>query len=145
MNFWDSSALVPLVIQEDTSRECRKLFASRQPAAAWVLSHTEVLSALRRHVRMGSLTEAGYEQARDGLNRIAARWIEIDAVHEVRSEADRLLSSHPLKAADALQLGAALVAARVGGENSLGFICLDTDLCTAAAKEGFHVVQPASP
>ncbi|MFN0061382.1 MAG: hypothetical protein ACKVPX_02530 [Myxococcaceae bacterium] len=62
----------------------------------------------------------------------------IQAVPEVLRLADRLLMTHPLQAADALQLGAALFAAeRVKGMRS--FLTFDDRLNLAAAKEGLDV------
>ncbi|MFZ1888102.1 MAG: hypothetical protein WAU33_08715 [Candidatus Binataceae bacterium] len=51
------------------------------------------------------------------------------------------MRSHPLRAADALQLGAAIVAAEEE-PMSLEFVTLDRKLADAAAKEGFRVLGP---
>lgn len=58
---------------------------------------------------------------------------------EVRNQAIRLLGLHPLRAADALQLAAALVWAdrRPRGHP---FVCLDAGLREAAHAEGFSVL-----
>jgi predicted nucleic acid-binding protein len=57
----------------------------------------------------------------------------------VRVLAERLMSAHPLKAADALQLAAAFrwAAEQPGGYE---FVSLDGTLRTAAAVEGFTVL-----
>ena len=57
----------------------------------------------------------------------------------VRAKALRLLSVHPLRAADALHLAAALLWARdaPGGKE---LVCLDERLRDAALLEGFRVV-----
>jgi predicted nucleic acid-binding protein len=49
------------------------------------------------------------------------RWSEVTAVDLVRRRAERIVETHPLRAADALQIGAAVV---------------------AAEREGFHVIGP---
>jgi len=61
---------------------------------------------------------------------------------DVRARAQRLLAVHRLRAADSLQLAAALVWCRerpIG----VGFVCLDDRLCGAAVREGFTMEPPA--
>ena len=57
----------------------------------------------------------------------------------VRESARRFLRVHHLRAADALQLGAAFVAAE-GVPSSLALVTLDSRLAEAALREGFEVV-----
>jgi predicted nucleic acid-binding protein len=61
---------------------------------------------------------------------------------ELCASAMRLLAAHPLRAADALQLAAAMLWARdkPGGRD---FVCLDERLRTAAILEGFAVLPEA--
>jgi len=61
----------------------------------------------------------------------------IDAVKRL---AERLLETHPLRAADALQIGAALVAAESEPE-TLEFVTLDRRQAEAAEREGFRVMH----
>lgn len=62
-------------------------------------------------------------------------------IPEVRDRALALLSKHDLRAADALQLSAAVtVASRQG---AMDFVCLDERLCDAARSEGFRTLPPA--
>jgi len=69
-------------------------------------------------------------------------WIEIAMIETVREESERVIAAHPLRAADALQLGAASVAAG-GIPATPQFVTLDQRLATAAEREGFPVVGPA--
>lgn len=142
MKFWDSSALVPLVVEERTSRACRALVRADANVVVWALARTEILSALCRLVRQGALTSDGFDRARARLDRIAARWIVVDALAEVQAHAERMLLTHPLRAADALQLGAALVASD-GQPRRCPFVSFDRDLRDAATAEGFEVVAVA--
>ena len=57
----------------------------------------------------------------------------------LRERAGRLLASHPLRAADALQLAAALVWCDERPAEE-GFVCLDRRLRDSARREGFAVV-----
>jgi len=81
----------------------------------------------------------GVEQASHLLDRLAGYWSELTAGEEVRDQAVRMLGLHPLRAADALQLAAALVwADRRPLRRHL--TCLDDRLRDAARREGFIVL-----
>jgi predicted nucleic acid-binding protein len=66
-------------------------------------------------------------------------WIEIDDLRAVRRRAQRLLETHELRAADSLQLAAALVLVSDRPER-FPFLTLDERLAEAADREGFDVV-----
>ena len=70
---------------------------------------------------------------------LSESWYEIVPSDAVRRTAERLLRTHPLRAADALQLAAALVAADYNPA-SLEIVCLDEPLRLAARREGFTVL-----
>ena len=89
---------------------------------------------------MGHLDISGYGLGAVRLNDIRNRWTEIPPSPELREDAERLLRGHPLSAADALQLAAALCAAR-NAPQPLPFVCLDDRLRDAARSEGF-IVEP---
>jgi hypothetical protein len=57
----------------------------------------------------------------------------------VRRTAERLLRTHPLRAADSLQLAAALIASD-HDPRSLELVCMDERLKSAARREGFTVL-----
>lgn len=95
--------------------------------------------ALCRLQREGSLTG---EASREAGARIAELWETVHVVgltDALKVSAKRLLGVHPLPAADALQLAAALAAA---GDDpaGLGFVCLDQRLREAAVREGLLVL-----
>jgi uncharacterized protein len=70
-----------------------------------------------------------------------ASFSELDAASKVRDRAQRLVDVHPLRAGDAMQLGAAILGAR-GAPERLPFVTLDRRLSEAAAKEGFPILPP---
>jgi predicted nucleic acid-binding protein len=78
-------------------------------------------------------------QARQVVTSLAAEWTEIQPSQEVRKYAERALLLHPLRAADALQLAAALVWTNGHGTGH-DFVCLDQRLRDAAHREGFQVL-----
>jgi len=51
VRFWDSSALVALVVEEAQSERARELLRVDPTVAVWVLTRTEIVSALRRKQR----------------------------------------------------------------------------------------------
>ena len=139
MRYWDSSALVPLVVQEAETDQREQLQRQDRHIVTWWGSWVECASALNRLQRDGDLDDAGLNQALAKLNRAAAGWVRIRPSDRVRQRALRLLRVHPLRAADALQLAAALVACGDAPE-TLAMVCSDRRLSEAAAKEGFEVL-----
>jgi uncharacterized protein len=72
------------------------------------------------------------------LDAISSTWHEVEPVEVVRRVARRLLQMHQVRAADALQLGAAIAAAE-GDPATLPFVSLDGQLNAAAEREGFAI------
>lgn len=140
MRFWDASALVPLVIGETTSEALEALASKDSALLVWWASEVECASAIARLSREGALDEAGANKAFGRLRELADVWHEVDANDAVREAAVRFLRVHALRAADALQLAAAFVAAK-GRPSSLEIVTLDDRLSSAARKEGFAVVE----
>ncbi|MGH9222090.1 MAG: hypothetical protein ACRD1W_22465, partial [Vicinamibacterales bacterium] len=68
--------------------------------------------------------------------------IEIEPRDEIRELARRLLRVHPLRTADAMQLGAAHLAAE-RRPATLELVTLDDRLRAAAVKEGFILTEVA--
>lgn len=139
MRYWDSSALVALQIHQAASREVRDLYARDSQVLAWVLSDVEVRSALCRLEREGAM---GRDQFHETVDRFESFWEGVhlvSLVDAVRKRAKRLLGIHPLRAADSLQLGAALTAI-YDDPHRREFVCLDARLGDAARREGFSVV-----
>jgi hypothetical protein len=100
-----------------------------------------VFSAISRKRREGALNQVVVRESRHRLNLLTADWMEIKDVEAVKIRAHHLLEIHPLRAADALQLAAALVGAfdQPGG---FEFVTFDGALGAAATQEGFSVTGP---
>ena len=78
----------------------------------------------RRRTREGSLLSMQRREVLARFDAFAGNWDEVTDVLAVRSRANALLARHPLRAADAGQLGAALlVQEQLAGP--LTFVCLD--------------------
>ena len=139
--FWDSSALVPLLLSQPRSAELTALLRSDKTPAIWWGSPVECQSALHRRRRENALAPSALAAALIRLERLAQDVDVVAPTARVRDTAGRALAAHPLRAADALQLAAALVwsANETGYE---GLVCLDDRLRDAARREGFKVLPP---
>ena len=138
MRFWDSSAIAPLLVEEADSDLRESQLREDGDILVWYGTLVELESALNRRKREGFLKPKGGKAARLRLAQLETSWLEVQPTAVVRERALRLLRVHPLRAADAFQLGAALV---VTSEQPRGcaFYTNDTRLKEAAAAEGFDV------
>jgi len=139
VKFWDASAIIPLCVKESPSPRVRKIVEEDAAVVVWWTTPVECASAFARRRRDNILTRAQEDQARQTVLRLAAEWTEVQPSQQVREAAGRLLLLHPLRAADALQLGGALVWTDGRGTGH-EFVCLDDRLREAAQREGFQVL-----
>ena len=142
MKFWDSSAILPLLIQEPASERVERVLRRDPELVIWWATPVECSSALARRRRESGLQESGLRRAQNILDDLLKHAYEIEPMEDVRARAQRLLSVHRLRAADALQLASALVWCREL-PRGVGFVCLDDRLCGAAVREGFTMEPPA--
>jgi predicted nucleic acid-binding protein len=138
VKFWDSSALVPLLVEEETTVPLRDLYLSEPGTITWWSTPVECASSIARLEREDRLTPHEATEILDHLDALARHWHRIEPVDAVLETARRLLRVHPLRAADALQLAAAFLASE-GRPSTLEFVCLDDRLAIAAQREGFPV------
>lgn len=142
MRFWDTSALVPLLVREAATPWAESLLAEDgEVVAAWI-TEAEAASALARRRREGGLKDQDHALALKRLRRLKAAWHEVLPTERVRREALRLLQAHPLRTLDALQLASLLVAAE-GDPEALPLVTLDERLALAASLEGVFVLGPS--
>jgi hypothetical protein len=140
VRYWDTSALLPLVVREKGTDPARRWFAQDPHVVTWGLSRVEIVSALERRVREGRIDR---EQRRETLRRFARlfdAWHEVTDIVLVRGRAQSILARQALRAADACQIGAALVTAE-DDPSAIEFVSLDRRLGEAAEKEGFRVLS----
>lgn len=144
MRFWDASALVPLMVAEQTTELVRGWLAEDAIVVTWFWTRVELTSAVERRAREGWLSPAERRAVLDHLDELGRYWDEVVDVLAVRARALALLARHDLRAADAAQLGAALLTAE-DRPQSLTFVCLDGRLSAAADREGLRVLTPGGP
>ena len=138
MKFWDTSALLPLLVQETYTPEVNQLLKEDTDILTWWCTPVECVSAVARLERDNSLSSTDIESCLQRLYVLQNSWFEIQPNQLIRETAFRLLRTHSLRAADALQLAAAICAAE-NRPSTLEFVCLDNRLIAAARKEGFSV------
>lgn len=137
MKFWDTSTVVPLIVEEPMSGPMKALLRGDSEIAVWWATWVECVSAMSRKSRESG--DEAVERSREKLRMLAEGWVEIQPTPRLRSLAGRLLAVHPLRAADALQLAAALRWCQ-GEPEGREFVSLDERLREAAKKEGFSVL-----
>jgi predicted nucleic acid-binding protein len=145
VKFWDSSAIVPLVIEEKTSRQCRDLYRADRHVDVWEYTETEVLSGIVKQTRVQPpLTDDELDAALTRLDTHRREWevvkaVTDDIVSEIKRRARRHMLTHRLRSGDALQLAAATM--RFDPPMRRAFVVFDGQLADAAANEGFDVIR----
>jgi hypothetical protein len=133
--FWDASAIVPLCVGQAGSGFAREALRSKS-IAVWWGTPVETASAFARLVCAGELDQRDLRMTMTRLAALRGMWIEVQPSEGLRALAEGLIERHPLRAADALQLAAAVIwSGRRPRDRA--FVCLDGRLAEAAAKEGF--------
>ena len=140
--FWDSSALVPLLVAAPQSPVLTALLAADQEPVIWWATPVECQSALRRRHREAPWPAEQLAAATERLRLLVQHADTVSPTDDLRRRAGRLLAVHPLRAADALQLAAALIWCEEQPHGE-GFVTLDARLAEAAGAEGF-VIHPAA-
>ncbi|HEX6614756.1 MAG TPA: hypothetical protein VF046_00480 [Gemmatimonadales bacterium] len=125
-----------LVVREPSTGAMEAILADDPDIVTWWGSRVECASALARLERESQLTPAEAAAAGEALAEFRDSWRDVLPSDMVRETAERVVRTHPLRAADALQLAAALAASEFRPV-SLSFVCLDQRLAEAARREGF--------
>lgn len=110
MKFWDSSALVPLLVEEEDTVPLRDFYLGEPGTITWGGTPVECASAISRREREGVLSPEAATEALERLDALVRHWHRIEPVDAVLETSRRFLRVHPLRAADALQLAAAFLA-----------------------------------
>ena len=121
----------------------------RQRIYTALLAHTEVLSALQRKIREGTLAVAEAQRLARRVQHHCARRYRLVAITPARvTQANALVQAHPLRAYDSLHLACALAvrdALQPYGLPAPVFVTADDALLAAARAEGFAVDNPLQP
>ena len=151
MLYLDSSMVVKCYVREKGSETVLSRLGKKDRVFTSALSYFEVLAALGRKTRDGTLRKADFEKARD---RFLAHWkfslnvVELDA--RTMAGVEELVVQHPLRGADAVHLSAALwlremcrLALDFASDDSLlEFGVADRRLARVAHECGLSVFNP---
>ena len=137
--FWDSSAIVPLLVDEAKSESLTGQLREDPEPAIWWTTPVECQSAIQRRYRDGVIAATELPAINERLRHLLQHVDTVAPTDDLTRRAARLLAVHPLRAADALQLAAALLWSeeQPHGES---VVSLDARLRDAAAREGFLLV-----
>ena len=143
MRFWDTSAIVPLLVADAATSAVEATYRQDPAMTVWWATEVECVSAVTRLERDGALSEASVSASLVSLRALASAWTSVDPLDRLREVAIRVLQTHALRAADALQIAAAISAAE-DRPATLSLVTLDARLAQAATREGFIVVVPGA-
>ena len=133
--FWDASALVPLCVGQSTTPRVIALYKSYE-GVVWWATPVEIASALARLVRTKHLDSDDWTKARQLAAALADAWFVIQPSDALRTKATQLVDRHDLRAADALQVAAALEWCQDVPQGRV-FLTADQKLREAAVLTGF--------
>jgi predicted nucleic acid-binding protein len=138
MSFWDSSALVPLCTNEPRSISAGRLWKNLSQKFVWWETSVEISSALARLERENLISLHKRLSAEKRLEILEKVWTEIQPIPRIKELARTFPAQYKMKAADSLQLAAALVWCK---ENPKGkdFVSGDEHLIKVAKTIGFTI------
>jgi predicted nucleic acid-binding protein len=133
--FWDTSVLVTLCVDQAPTPQAL-LFESKYRIAVWWATHVEIASALAQLLRQHKITAVEYTHAKQQAEHLAIIWRAVAPSARIAFQARVLLEQYPLRAADALQLAAALEWCERQPKGKV-FLTFDNRLREAAGLAGF--------
>ena len=142
MRFWDSSAIVPSLLDEPMTGAMLDLQRQDPSILAAFITPLEVMSAVWRRLHNSQLSIEQRANAESLFADLSANWSEVAEPERIVELARSLLTLYPLRAGDTIQLASAIADVDEAEEHrsSLPFVTLDGDLASAAHDEGFPVL-----
>ncbi|MGF1668718.1 MAG: type II toxin-antitoxin system VapC family toxin [Acidimicrobiia bacterium] len=137
IGYFDTSALVPLIIDEESTGLCSRLWDESTRVVSVRLLYPEARAALARAQRMGRVTNGQLIAAVAELDSIITEIDHVELTADLASSAGQLAQDHGLRGYDAVHLAAALAVA----DDDLVLVTGDAELAAAAAAEGLSVAM----
>lgn len=132
--YFETSAIVKLVLEESGSDEAAVLWTRSTRLATSLLSYTEARAAIASARRGGRLSSGGALHARKSLDQRFLGMDYIDVTEATVRRAGDLADKHALRGFDAVHVASA---AEIGGGAIL--VTWDRDVALAAQREGLQV------
>lgn len=139
--YFDSSAFVKLVVEEDSSDLAAALWDGCDAAVSSRLAYPQVRAALAAAGGDHRLDTEARRQAEAAWEEYWAATRAVELTEGVAARAGRLAGEHALRGADAVHLASALVV----GSDELLFACWDQRLRSGAEATGLRLVPAAEP
>jgi hypothetical protein len=133
MKFWDTSAILPLLVEELSSDKIAKILVSDSLQVVWWGTSIECVSAISRLERSQQLALHEATLILKRLEELRSNWREVLPSAKLKQVAERNLRLHPLRAQDAQQLAGCMIA---NLDHKIEFVTLDQRLQEAALREG---------
>jgi predicted nucleic acid-binding protein len=133
--FWDASVLVTLCVDQTPTKQAL-WFEGKYRIAVWWATHVEIASALAQLLRQQKISAIEYAHSKRQADGLANLWSVIAPSNSIAMQARVLVESYSLRAADALQLAAALEWCEGRPQGNV-FLTFDKRLREAAGLAGF--------
>ncbi|ERG63319.1 hypothetical protein L332_02490 [Agrococcus pavilionensis RW1] len=134
---FDTSAIVPLLVEEPTSARCELAWRSAARVHVAAVTIAETAAALAQAMRMGRIDARGLDDALRGAERLWARCSISPLSAELARRAAVLAVEHGLRGFDAVHCATGLVMRDVGGVGVAG----DRALLDAWRAAGMPVID----
>lgn len=138
--FWDTSAIIPLCVRQDTTPEARRVGRIYLKRIIWTGTKVEIHSSLSRLKRTGALDSKNNKVALRQWEKFLGPAHEVKEIANLHSIAVGLPEKYGLRSLDSFQLAAALVWCKEKPRNR-PFVCADGRLGDAATDVGFDMVS----
>lgn len=136
--YFDASALVKLVVDEDGSDLAARIWDGCDAALSSRLAHVEVCAALAAARRNADLSPSGLRSALAGFDTFWRAVRPVELTEQVQLQAGQRVRDHALRGADAIHLASALAV----GDRQLLMAVWDRRLAAAARASGLAVSPP---
>lgn len=137
--YFDTSATIPLIVEEPASALCERFWNDATQAVSSRLLHVEARAALAQAQRLGRLTRGAHARSVESLHAIAAEVAIVEVTEALVRTAGQLAEDQGLRGYDAVHLAAALAVA----DTDTVFLSGDQVLLAAATRVGLAVTPTA--
>jgi len=130
--YFDTSAVIPLLIAEGGSEEAGRLWDDAVRVVSASVTLAEGRAALAQAARLGRLSARDFDDAKRQFTMLAEQIDFVETTRAILTAAGEVAERHQLRAYDAVHLAAALRVA----DDDLVVVAGDRDLLQAARSAG---------
>lgn len=130
--YFDTSAIVPLVVEEPGSELCHGLWMQAETVITVRLMYAELRAALAMARRLGRIEESQHDDAVETVEVLLTQVHHVEVTESLVRHAGGLAHDHALRGYDAVHLAAALL---VAGPRTV-LVSGDRHLAEVAGRQG---------